>query len=964
MPSTTFAPGARVCIRDAEWIVRRVDRTSSGGQALACVGISELVKDRESIFLTELEADITHLDPAATDLVQDLSPNFLHTRLFIESLLRQTPPTDAKIVAGHRAAMDVLPYQLEPTTRALNEPRQRILIADAVGLGKTLEAGILMTELIRRGRGKRILVLTLKSMMTQFQKEMWSRFSIPLVRLDSVGIQRVKHKIPTNHNPFAYFDKAIISIDTLKQDVEYRTSLEKCRWDIIVIDEAHNVAQRGTNSQRSRLAKLLAQHSDSLIMLSATPHDGKAESFASLMNMLDPTAIADVSDYGPADIQGLCVRRFKKDIKDQVQQEFKERTIVKHRVKASAAEEAAYEVLSGMQFRRIQDQQRGNGSMLFRTTLEKALFSSPAACLKTIDNRCAKLQKEQAEKPVDGTLHDLEALSSLQESLAAIAPADFSKYRKLLELIKSKDFAWTSKEPGDRLVIFTESLVSLDFLRQQLASDLKLKDNAFDVLHGGLSDIDQQRIVEDFGNAESPLRLLLASDVASEGINLHYQCHRLIHFDLPWSLMVFQQRNGRVDRYGQEHEPQIHYLLTESANDKIRGDLRILELLIEKDEQANKNIGDPAAFLGVYDADLEVAKVASAIEAGLSPEAFTASVAKADDDAIDMLALLLGHEESPAAPKEDVTRSLPSLFRDDYSFAKEAINFVRGKSKLECSFDDARQTLNLTAPTELQRRLRKYFDPNESSSDRYTFVPRGGEFALSANIADIKREIARARTREDSWPRIHLLWEMHPVLTWLSDKAQCAFSRHQAPALTLPSLPNGDALFLISGLIPNRQGHPVVNRFFGIRFSQGKFSASLDLDQVLALTQIGTKSFSNRGETFDLKPLQSLLPDAVKAALSEISRCRNDYETQMQPRLLGIYERLKDLKKRRLGSAERQYLLPGLPAHLTSANQQRFEESSREVEKIFKAHQDWVRDTMTTENSPYLRVVAVFAGEG
>ena len=138
-----------------------------------------------------------------------------------------------------------------------------MLIADSVGLGKTLEAGILMSELIRRGKGKRILVLAVKSMLTQFQKEMWSRFTIPLTRLDSAGLQRVRNRIPTNHNPFHFYDKAIISIDTLKQDVEYRHYIEQAYWDIIVIDEAHNVARRGSNSQCSRIAQLLSERSGS-----------------------------------------------------------------------------------------------------------------------------------------------------------------------------------------------------------------------------------------------------------------------------------------------------------------------------------------------------------------------------------------------------------------------------------------------------------------------------------------------------------------------------------------------------------------------------------------------------------------------------------------------------------------------------------------------------------------------------
>ena len=169
-------------------------------------------------------------------------------------------------------------------------------------------------------------------------------------RLDSVGIQRVRNRIPTNHNPFYYYDKSIISIDTLKQDAEYRTYLENAYWDIIVIDEAHNVAERGKgSSQRAKLAKLLSGRSDTLIMLSATPHDGKARSFASLMNMLDPTAIANPDDYGPEDIKGLFIRRFKKDIQAQVQNAFKEREISKAYCEATHAEEMAFDVFCGFE---------------------------------------------------------------------------------------------------------------------------------------------------------------------------------------------------------------------------------------------------------------------------------------------------------------------------------------------------------------------------------------------------------------------------------------------------------------------------------------------------------------------------------------------------------------------------------------------------------------------------------------
>ena len=114
--------------------------------------------------------------------------------------------------------MDVMDFQLEPALRVLKQLRPRLLIADTVGLGKTLEAGILAAELVRRGRARRILVVTTKSMMQQFQQEFWNRFTIALTRLDSAGIQRIHREIPSNHNPFNYYDRTIISVDTLKRD--------------------------------------------------------------------------------------------------------------------------------------------------------------------------------------------------------------------------------------------------------------------------------------------------------------------------------------------------------------------------------------------------------------------------------------------------------------------------------------------------------------------------------------------------------------------------------------------------------------------------------------------------------------------------------------------------------------------------------------------------------------------------
>ena len=156
-----YAPGMRVIIRDEEWMIRKVEKNNLGNEALHCVGISPLVKDKEAIFLEDLET-IQVVNPAEIKLIPDASPFYKRSLLYLESQWRQKIPTDTNIHIGHRAAMDTMPYQLDPAKVSLQKPRQRILIADSVGLGKTLEAGILMSELIARGKGSAFLLLLLK----------------------------------------------------------------------------------------------------------------------------------------------------------------------------------------------------------------------------------------------------------------------------------------------------------------------------------------------------------------------------------------------------------------------------------------------------------------------------------------------------------------------------------------------------------------------------------------------------------------------------------------------------------------------------------------------------------------------------------------------------------------------------------------------------------------------------------
>jgi len=974
----TLAPGARAVIRDEEWLIRRVDPSTDGGWLLTCDGISDLVRGQSALFLTALEGAIEVLDPATTKLVPDESPTYNATLLYLESQRRRSVANDDRIHLGHRGVMNLVPYQLDPALQALRQPRARILIADAVGLGKTLEAGVLATELIQRGRGKRILVVTQKAMLTQFQKEWWSRFSIPLVRLDSVGLARVRNRIPANHNPFNHFDRSIISIDTLKSNLEYRNYLENAWWDIIVIDECHNVAARAGESgvsRRARLARLLATRSDTLMLLSATPHDGSARSFASLMSLLDPTAISDPDDYTPDDFKskGLVVRRFKKDIHDQVTDDFQERVTTCLRQSASAHEEAAYRALLAVKFTQGGEHRAGKQQELQRVGMQKGLFSSPAAALESTAKRIQLLQAKPSATADEST--EVQGLQELADALKMLTTdsfaTSFSKYQRLLGHLRSDEFGWQKTDAGDRLVIFSERIETLRWLQIQLGQDLKFKANQIELLHGQLSDTEQQSLVERFGRQDDPMRVLLCSDVASEGLNLHYFCHRLVHFDMPWSLMVFQQRNGRVDRYGQKHQPQIVYLFTESVNDKIRGDLRILEILEKKDEQATSNLGDPSAFLNVFDPDKEVEKVTGFMVDGLSPEQVetqldAAAVSKNDNEADWMMQLFGGGTSDAAASGAgaavtggthrsslDQITEPGSLFKGDFHYAQTALKQINQPEMLcQWAAHETEHIISITAPADLQDRLRQLPREAQAKNDHYSLCADPKRMAVEIETA------RQAKAEDDTWPQLHYLWPQHPVVEWLGDRVLTHFGRHNAPVLQSHKLHPGEQAFILMSLVPNRKGQPLLVEW-QVACRVGA-TAAFVLEPFEAFVQragLQAGGLPNRGTTEALatatQALQQALPDAVATMRAHMLQLQGAFARRSAQKLEGTLQELKRLQDRQI-----EQLTLRLESQIETVKRSRFERRSQQIGRVFDDYRQWVRDTLTTEPQPWIQVLA------
>jgi superfamily II DNA or RNA helicase len=922
-----LAAGARVLARDQEWLVLGTNPASCGGEAVRVRGLSELVREREAIFLTALDT-VVPLAPEETDLVPDDSPRYRRSRLYLEALLRRTPPTGEALVAGHRGAMDSSEYQLVPAHKALQQLRPRLLIADAVGLGKTVEVGIMLSELIQRGHGERILVVTLKSILTQFQEELWSRFAIPLTRLDSVGIQRVQQKLPANQNPFFYFNRVIISIDTLKKDEKYRRYLEHCRWDVIVVDECQHVAERsktlGGLSQRARLARLLASTSDALILTSATPHDGRPESFASLMKLLEPTAIADPSNYTRDEVESLFVRRFKKDVAVH----FPERIVKLEQSDAGLEEEA---VLTNLQ-------SFPSSEPLFRVTLLKAFLSSPWALLESLRHR---LKKRPGEA---------EPLLRLQKLTEQVTLEKFGKWNRLVELLRQLGYG----ADGKRVVIFSERLETLRQLRTELIKQFKLKPESVGLFYGTADDQVQQQIVKDFSQAQGDIRILLASDAASEGINMHEHCHHMIHFDVPWSLITLEQRNGRIDRYGQQQPPDIRYLLTVPRSSSLRGDLRIIERLIEKESEAQKNLGDVAWLMNLHEAQKEEQRVALAIDRHEPAEQVIPDQPALDEEE-DFLSVLLSGGASAKkdiVPVEDPLRFYP----DDFHYAQAALGQLsdelrsRGQEPLEVSWEKhLKQSFVLGLTPELEHRFA--YLPRE-------LRPDDGRLRLTCDREFLLQQRGQSRA-QGQWPTWSLFWDAHPVAQWLSDRVLSQFARHEAPVLRVTrGLPAGQSAFVIQGVFSNQRSQPVLVEWLAVLVdSTGKPLRAVPW-QDLAREAGLHEELQNPGAVAPPPNLKNWRARVVQWAKEELKLRR-------ERRAAGLLARLKEETRKLNAWEQRSRVLlqtqEALP-NLTSVQRQRLAREREELQRIANERREYVQKSLTTVAEPYIRLVAVLLG--
>jgi SNF2 family DNA or RNA helicase len=941
----SISVGQRITTRGEDFLITNIINNSDGSQLLDVEGISELVKGKRFAFDTKIDSEIKPVDPNDTQFIADTESGYRKSKLYIETHIRNSTIYSDKITIATKAAFNVSEYQLTPTLTALQLPRPRLLIADGVGLGKTIEVGIFITEMMKRGKGKRIMVLALKSILGQFQQELWNRFAIPLVRLDSEGIAKIKIQLPANKNPFDYYDKTIVSIDTLKNNAKFRHYIEKSQWDIIVIDECHTVANN--QSQRGDLAQFLAKQCESLILTSATPHNGKKESFANLINMIEPTAIPKSGNYTNEDVKPYYVRRFKNDItEDAVRANFKEREIIRLETDLSSEELAFLRYQQTLKIQGLGALRKGKSKddLLFSIMIFKSFMSSPHAALTSINNRINKVKGLNLKTDkFEDSLEVLEELKTyLEDILISKQDSKYKKFKKtLIEL------GWSGKKKDDRYVVFSERIATLDYLKENLIRDFGLNEDAIESFSGSDSDVEQQKKIEDFGKEDSKVRILLCSDAGSQGVNLHYYCNRMFNYDIPWSLITLEQRNGRIDRYGQKKTPYIYYLVGKTNDEALRTDLHIINNLTKKEEEKYKTLGDVGSIMQLYNANEEENKVIEAIEK--ENENFLEELENFDYGA----AYMDGDDKTDAIITDNPYEKQITIFNSDFSYYTSLFTQLNGENLIKTTdytFYQEDEFIELNNTKELNKIL--YDLPPESK-------PKVNElFKLTTNKNLVQQAIENARKKTDEWAEFQMLYDLHPAIKYYMTKLEASVPKNEALAAKLSTkLPKDSAWYILQGQVSNNLGQPVISDFFVVGVSEDKVINCLPIVEFLETYKLQEELYDEQITTEELENLHVNLPIAVefaqhkhmKSLQGKLSASMFDEMVKQEEKILKWQAAsLKQLEVKFENTADTNFM------------KNKKEKELNEINTIVADSSQYIKNVLALDQEAYIKVMAVF----
>jgi superfamily II DNA or RNA helicase len=489
---------------------------------------------------------------------------------------------------GTRTLLDarvrVLPYQLEPALAILRGQATRVLLADEVGLGKTIQAGLILSELRARQVLRRALILTPAGLRDQWLAELRERFGLEATIIDAGALAALQRSLPPWVNPWTLPGIVVASIDLLKRD-EMLPQLEHVIWDAVVVDEAHHATRR---TDRHELAALACSRSRIVVLITATPHNG------------DRSAYDDLCSLGtlPGERE-LPLRVFRRSRVDAHQ------AIAGRRIRLIQVLRTEAECRVDEKLRSYTDRvwrAAGADARLAMVVLRKRALSGPASLARSIARRLEGLGNADAlgGSAAQLTLDFADALSGElieddrepARELAAPGLDDARTERQLLlELLGDAQAALRLDSKAARLVsavlaarepviVFTEYRDTLEDLRRRLEPVAVVS-----VLHGAMMPAERQRSLETFEHGRS--RVLLATDAAAEGLNLQRRCRWIIHYEVPWSPVRIEQRNGRVDRIGQARRVHVWHLVGRSTEEEF-----VLARLALRSSVAARDLGD------------------------------------------------------------------------------------------------------------------------------------------------------------------------------------------------------------------------------------------------------------------------------------------------------------------------------------------------------------------------------------
>jgi superfamily II DNA or RNA helicase len=583
-------------------------------------------------------------------------------------------------------------YQLEPLRKALLLPRVNLFIADDVGLGKTIEAGLVLRELLMRQKVRKVVVAVPPSIVIQWREELEQRFGLTFVVYDREFVARMRRERGYGINPWTTHSRFILS-HALLRDEEYATPLRD--WlgvfdpgSLLILDEAHHAAPASSakyaiDSHFTRAVRDIAPRFEHRLFLSATPHNGLSNSFSALMEILDAQRFCRGVAIDPKLRDTVMVRRLKSDLRE-ISGGFAERKVIREELRdlPNDTPELALSRLLDRYWDLREERlatltpaaRAAQGLVLIN--LQKRLLSSVEAFARTLrahkksvqqkatqpsktedsprlwDERAASLDAalaaddahaevdeteveaeaeatvEQASRVLQGvrpvTPDELDLLARMEEIAEAARRQPDTRVRWLITWLRKELCGGISMVPGSagdattpwkakRVVIFTEYADTKRYLEQQLRTALAGTDRADEriaTFHGGMPDDLREDIKRAFNAApaEHPLRILIATDAAREGVNLQNHCADLFHFDLPWNPSRMEQRNGRIDRKGQRAEQvRCHYFVYAQRDAD-----RVLEVLVERTKTIQEELGSLPPVLEET--------MTRALERGLAPK--------------------------------------------------------------------------------------------------------------------------------------------------------------------------------------------------------------------------------------------------------------------------------------------------------------------------------------------------------